>query len=291
MCKDNFIVQLEPSEDLIQIYLKQIGRYPLLKAKEEIELSRLAIAGDGDARKKLINSNLRLVINIAKKYIQPKTSFLDLIQEGNIGLMRAVDKFDPSRGYRFSTYATWWIRQSIQRSVENTSNTIRLPVHHIELINQIKKIQREAENIDNPPPTEDELASMLNKPLKTINKAILNSLKTVSYNEEVSNGNKGSSNQPTELLDFLPSPGRDAFESAADSILKHQVKVLLSALPSEKHRQVMILRYGLYGETPRTFQQIGDIIGVSRERIRQLEKSSTRLLRRSAESTKVFIPV
>jgi len=283
---EEFTSDLEASEDLVKIYLKQIGKYDLLKPEEEIELSRLAIDGDQPARKKLINSNLRLVINIAKKYIKVGIPFLDLIQEGNMGLMRAVEKFDPSKGYRFSTYATWWIRQAIQRSIENTSNTIRLPVHHIELINQIKKINREAENTNIPLPTETELAEALNKPLKAIRKANINSQKTISYNQEATGGEKGS-----ELLDFIPSPDHDAFEAAAHSILRYHVKELLSTLPSEKHRQVMILRYGLYGETPRTFQEIGNIIGVSRERIRQLEKSSTKLLKRSPESTKVFIPI
>lgn len=289
--EDDFQAEIEFTDDSISTYIRQASQHPLLKRGEDIELARLIAEGDLQAKDKLINSNLRLVINIAKKYIKSNMPFLDLIQEGNCGLMKAVGKFDHTRGYRFSTYATWWIKQAIQRAIDNLAENIRLPVHYVELLKKIKRIYRQCENNNVPVPTNYQLSEFLRKPLKTIDTAIINlnlSInKTTSYNQLVTND---TGEGDTDLLNLLEDEGSSVFQQAALVILKKHVKELLSSLPSEKHKEVMILRYGLNGEQAKTLQEIGQIFDVSRERIRQLEKRSLAILKRSPGIHKVFIP-
>ena len=281
---------IEHTDDLIRSYFHRAGQYKLLTAAEEIELSRLGSEGDLKARDKLINSNLRLVINIAQKYIKSNLPFADLIQEGNLGLMKAVERFDHTRGYRFTTYATWWIKQAIGRAIDNSAESIRLPIHYLELVKRIKKIYRECEAQNKEIPTDEDLAELLKKPLKTIQSAIANIdiqiQRTASYNTPI----QGGSDFHTELVDVLPSEEQGVVSEAISAILKTHINELLSSLPTEKHKQVIIQRFGLNGESPKTLKEIGEIFGVCRERIRQLEKKSMAILKRSPAIHKVFIP-
>lgn len=285
---NEFNTEIEAADDSIKCYLKTIGRHKLLKASEEIEISRRIQLGDKSAEQELINSNLRLVVNIAKKFVNCGLPFLDLIQEGNIGLIKAIKKFDASKGYRFSTYATWWIKQGIQRAIQNTSSTIRIPVHYIELMRRIKKIIKQFDEDGLEPPTAEELADIIGKPLKTIKEAMEN---ITEKRERTTSFNCLISEDKAELLELIPSDTPDTFSVATLSILKRHVKSLLSSLPSERFSQVLIQRYGLNGETPKTLEQIASIFNISRERIRQMEKQALRHLRRSPEIVNVFIPI
>jgi RNA polymerase primary sigma factor len=300
---DDFAAELNQegiaADDPVRIYLREIGRVSLLTAQEEKLLAQQVERGEraaerigsGDhaldehsqlvrwsregqaAREYLIQANLRLVVSIAKKYLGRGMSFLDLIQEGNIGLMRAADKFDYHRGFKFSTYATWWIRQAITRAIADQSRTIRLPVHVGETINRVLRTTNRLQQTMEHDPTPDEVAGELGIPAEKVRRALEVSRQTVSLESPV--GAEGDS----VLGDFIEDNGSAApLESAAQHILREQIEVVLQKLP-ERERRIILLRYGLYDGQYRTLEEVGREFGITRERIRQIEARVLRKLR------------
>ncbi len=255
------------SSDSIQMYLREIGKIPLLKTEEEVALARRKEKGDKDAERKLIEANLRLVVSIAKKFVGKTLSLLDLIQEGNIGLFRAVKKFDYRKGYKFSTYATWWIRQAITRALADQSRTIRIPVHMVETINRFQQIQRQLTQDLGRDPTPEELAAEMGEEIGKINQIIKISQDTVSL--EVSVG--GDDDEDTSLQDFIEdiknvSPSR----SAGLEILRDYVREAVKSL-SPREQKILEMRFGLTDGVTHTLEEVGQEFGVTRERIRQIE--------------------
>jgi len=290
MKKKKIEVELSEEEkllngDSIRSYLDWIGKHPLLKAREEIELSRALQEGSEEAKTKLINSNLRLVVNVAKRYMKHGVPLLDLIQEGNCGLMRAIEKFDPARGYRFSTYSTWWIKQAIHRSIQRNCSNIRLPTHCHDLIISIKRNTEKFKKDANRNPNIEELVTLTGKKEKAIRDAL--SLMQGKYNETVSY-NCEINDEGNELVDFL-SCSSDASTEGADSILGKHLKTLLGTLP-ERYQRVLTLRYGLDDGQPKTLDNVGKIMYLTRERIRQLEKAAIKELRKSPLRDTVYVP-
>jgi len=259
--------------DATQIYLREIGFSPLLTAQEEVYFGRLARAGDEAGRKRMIESNLRLVVKIARRYLNRGLSLLDLIEEGNIGLIRGVEKFDPERGFRFSTYATWWIRQTIERAIMNQARTVRLPIHVLKEINIYQRAAKAlAQRLDHPP-TADEIADKLDVPIEDVKKML-------SMDERVSSIDAPLESDPDRsLVDALPdhrSPDpADALQS--EKILE-QVDEWLGLL-TEKQREVIERRFGLRGREPSTLEQVGLDVGVTRERVRQIQVEALKRLR------------
>jgi len=255
------------SSDSIQMYLREIGKIPLLKTEEEVALARRKEKGDKDAERKLIEANLRLVVSIAKKFVGKTLSLLDLIQEGNIGLFRAVKKFDYRKGYKFSTYATWWIRQAITRALADQSRTIRIPVHMVETINRFQQVQRQLTQDLGRDPTPEELAAEMGEEIGKINQIIKISQDTVSL--EVSVG--GDDDEDTSLQDFIEdiknvSPSR----SAGLEILRDYVREAVKSL-SPREQKILEMRFGLTDGVTHTLEEVGQEFGVTRERIRQIE--------------------
>lgn len=274
----------EGSEDSIKLYLKEIGRIPLLVAEEEIELARRIAKGgpDGDeAKRKLVQANLRLVVSIAKKYLNRGLSFLDLIQEGNLGLIRAAEKFDHEKGYKFSTYATWWIRQGITRSLADKSRTIRVPVHMVETINRYKRVSRQLSIELGRKPTDQELAWALNVTPKKL-KEIVNANKT-----PVSLETPLGKEEDSTLSDFIADDVRAQPDVATtERMLKEHIKELLvDLLPREA--EVLKLRYGLEDGQARTLEQVGKIFNITRERVRQIEFKAMKKLREPSKFEKL----
>ncbi|MDO8499597.1 MAG: sigma-70 family RNA polymerase sigma factor [bacterium] len=255
------------SSDSIQMYLREIGKIPLLKGEEEVALARRKERGDKAAEAKLIEANLRLVVSIAKKFVGKNLSLLDLIQEGNIGLFRAVKKFDHRKGYKFSTYATWWIRQAITRALADQSRTIRIPVHMVETINRFQQVQRRLLQDLGRDPTPEELAAEMGEPVEKINHILKISQDTVSLEVSVGDDDEDSSS----LQDFIEdvkniSPDR----SAALQILKDYVKDAIKDL-SAREQKILEMRFGLADGVTHTLEEVGQEFGVTRERIRQIE--------------------
>ena len=243
--------------DPVRMYLKEIGKISLLTLDEELELSKRIDEGDEEAKSKLAESNLRLVVSIAKRYVGRNLSFLDLIQEGNIGLMKAVDKFDSSKGYKFSTYATWWIRQAITRAIADQAKTIRVPVHMVETINKLKRVQRQMTLELDREPTEEELETPIGE------------------------------EEDSHLGDFVKDEKTlSPEEYAINEVLKDEIGELLLTL-TEREEQVIKLRFGLIDGTCRTLEEVGTIFGVTRERIRQIEAKALRKLRHPSRSKKL----
>jgi RNA polymerase primary sigma factor len=274
----------EGSEDSIKLYLKEIGRIPLLVAEEEIELARRIAKGglDGDdAKRKLVQANLRLVVSIAKKYLNRGLSFLDLIQEGNLGLIRAAEKFDHEKGYKFSTYATWWIRQGITRSLADKSRTIRVPVHMVETINRYKRVSRQLSIELGRKPTDQELAWALNVSPKKL-KEIVNANKT-----PVSLETPLGKEEDSTLSDFIADDVRTQPDVATtERMLKDHIRELLvDLLPREA--EVLKLRYGLEDGQARTLEQVGKIFNITRERVRQIEFKAMKKLREPSKFEKL----
>ena len=267
--------------DPVRMYLKEIGKISLLSLDEELELSKKIEEGDEEAKKRLAESNLRLVVSIAKRYVGRNLSFLDLIQEGNIGLMKAVDKFDSSKGYKFSTYATWWIRQAITRAIADQAKTIRVPVHMVETINKLKKVQRQLTLELNREPTEKELAQKLHITEDKVREIIQISLDPLSLETPI------GEEEDSHLGDFVSDKNNlTPEEYAINEVLKDEIQEVLLTL-TEREEQVLKLRFGLVDGTCRTLEEVGTIFGVTRERIRQIEAKALRKLRHPSRSKKL----
>ena len=265
--------------DPVRMYLKEIGKISLLSLDEELELSKRIEEGDEEAKKRLAESNLRLVVSIAKRYVGRNLSFLDLIQEGNIGLMKAVDKFDSSKGYKFSTYATWWIRQAITRAIADQAKTIRVPVHMVETINKLKKVQRQLTLELNREPTEKELAQKLHITEDKVREIIQISLDPLSLETPI------GEEEDSHLGDFVSDKNNlTPEEYAINEVLKDEIQEVLLTL-TEREEQVLKLR--LIDGTCRTLEEVGTIFGVTRERIRQIEAKALRKLRHPSRSKKL----
>ena len=261
------------SDDPVKLYLKEIGSYPLLTIEQEIELAKRIEEGDESAKKSLAESNLRLVVSIAKRYVGRGLSFLDLIQEGNLGLIKAVDKFDYTKGYKFSTYATWWIRQAITRSIADQSRTIRIPVHMSEVINKTYRVSRTLLQELGREPTEQELAEAMNLPVEKVREILKVSADPISLDTPI--GEEDDSHLGDFIKDDTIVGPEDA---AAYSVLQDQIGKLLETL-TEREQRVLILRFGLQDGRTRTLEEVGKEFNVTRERIRQIEAKALRKLR------------
>ena len=259
--------------DSVRMYLKEIGRSRLLTADEEVELAKRIESGDAEARHKLTESNLRLVVNIAKHYSGKGLTLLDLIQEGNIGLMKAVEKFDYRKGFRFSTYATWWIRQSITRAIADKGGTIRLPVHMVETINRMNRVRKDLVQTLGRDPSIKEIAEKLEVSESRVSELMTYAMEPVSTEAPV--GEEEDSTLGSFLVDkSCPDPEA----AATDSLISAAILNALSILPPREKR-VLILRYGLLNGTPMTLEEVGQVFGVTRERIRQIEAKALRKIR------------
>ncbi len=266
------------SDDPVKLYLKEIGNYPLLSMDEEKELAQKIANGDQVAKDRLTESNLRLVVSIAKKYVGRGLSFLDLIQEGNLGLIKAVDKFDYTKGYKFSTYATWWIRQAITRSIADQSRTIRIPVHMSEIINKTYRVARSLLQELGREPTEEEIAKEMDLPVEKVRDILKVSADPISLDTPI--GEEDDSHLGDFIKDDTIMGPEDA---AAYTMLQDQIGKLLDTL-SEREKRVLVLRFGLKDGRTRTLEEVGKEFGVTRERIRQIEAKALRKLRHPSRS-------
>ena len=267
--------------DPVRMYLKEIGRISLLSAEEERELSIRSAQGDEMAKNKLAESNLRLVVSIAKRYVGRGLLFLDLIQEGNMGLMKAVEKFDYDKGYKFSTYATWWIRQAITRALADQARTIRVPVHMVETINKMVRIQRQMTLELNREPTEEEIAKKMGITVEKVREVIKISQDPVSLETPI------GEEDDSHLGDFLPDiNSMSPEEYATNEILKEEIKNVLMTL-QEREQEVLELRFGLIDGTSHTLEEVGKRFNVTRERIRQIEAKALRKLRHPSRAKKL----
>ncbi len=268
-------------EDPVRMYLKEIGKVPLLSAEEEIELAKKMENGDQEAKKRLAEANLRLVVSIAKRYVGRGMLFLDLIQEGNLGLIKAVEKFDYRKGYKFSTYATWWIRQAITRAIADQARTIRIPVHMVETINKLIRVQRQLLQELGREPYPEEIAKEMNLPVDRVREIQKISQEPVSLETPI------GEEEDSHLGDFIqddnvPVPA----EAAAFTLLKEQLSEVLGTL-TDRERKVLELRFGLDDGRARTLEEVGKEFNVTRERIRQIEAKALRKLRHPSRSRKL----
>jgi RNA polymerase primary sigma factor len=269
---------IEPSLDSLRLYLRSIGRVDLLTASQEVELAKRIERGDMIAKRQMVEANLRLVVSIAKGYLGRGLSFLDLIQEGSLGLIRAVEKFDYRRGYKFSTYATWWIRQAVTRAIADKARTIRIPVHMVEKLNRVAHVERQLVQRLGREPEPAEIADELRWPLGEVREILRVAQLPVSLEKPV--GDEDDS----ELGDFVADDTvAEPFEEASEHLQKEGVRKALAALP-ERERQVIELRYGLTGLEPLTLEEVGNTFGVTRERIRQIENNTLKKLQRLPEA-------
>ncbi len=269
------------TEDPVRMYLKEIGNVPLLSGEEEVELAKRVEAGDEEAKKALTEANLRLVVSIAKKYVGRGMPFLDLIQEGNMGLMKAVDKFDYTKGYKFSTYATWWIRQAITRGIADTGRTIRVPVHMVETINKTLRMTRTLLQEFGREPTPEEVADRLNVPVSRVREVLKISRDPVSLDTPI------GEEDDSHLGDFIEDDtALSPADSAAFSMLREELGTALESL-TDRERQVVRLRFGLEDGRARTLEEVGKEFNVTRERIRQIEAKALRKLRHPSRSKRL----
>ena len=268
-------------EDPVRMYLKEIGKVPLLTAEEEIDLAKRMEAGDEEAKKRLAEANLRLVVSIAKRYVGRGMLFLDLIQEGNLGLIKAVEKFDYNKGFKFSTYATWWIRQAITRAIADQARTIRIPVHMVETINKLVRVSRQLLQELGREPTPEEIAERMEIPVERVREILKISQEPVSLETPI------GEEEDSHLGDFIqddnvPVPA----EAAAFTLLKEQLVEVLGTL-TEREQKVLRLRFGLDDGRARTLEEVGREFNVTRERIRQIEAKALRKLRHPSRSRKL----
>ena len=268
-------------EDPLRMYLKEIGKVPLLSAEREIELAKRMEEGDEDAKKELAEANLRLVVSIAKRYVGRGMLFLDLIQEGNLGLIKAVEKFDYHKGYKFSTYATWWIRQAITRAIADQARTIRIPVHMVETINKLIRVSRQLLQELGREPLPEEIAKELDMPVERVREILKISQEPVSLETPI------GEEEDSHLGDFIqddnvPVPA----EAAAQTLLKEQLDEVLDTL-TEREQKVLRLRFGMNDGRARTLEEVGKEFDVTRERIRQIEAKALRKLRHPSRSRKL----
>ena len=268
-------------EDPVRMYLKEIGKVPLLSAEEEIELAKRMELGDQEAKKRLAEANLRLVVSIAKRYVGRGMLFLDLIQEGNLGLIKAVEKFDYRKGYKFSTYATWWIRQAITRAIADQARTIRIPVHMVETINKLIRVSRQLLQELGREPTPEEIAAEMNMPVERVREILKISQEPVSLETPI------GEEEDSHLGDFIqddnvPVPA----DAAAFTLLKEHLEEVLGTL-TEREQKVLTLRFGLEDGRARTLEEVGKEFNVTRERIRQIEAKALRKLRHPSRSRKL----
>ena len=265
-------------EDPVRMYLKEIGNIPLLTAEEEVFLAQRIEKGDEQARKQLIEANLRLVVSIAKKYVGRGMSFLDLIQEGNLGLLKAVDKFDYTKGFKFSTYATWWIRQAITRAIADQGRTIRIPVHMVETINKVKKVSSQLLHQNGHEPTADEIASEIDMPVDKVRDIMRVAQEPVSLETPI------GEEEDSHLGDFIPDDDAPApADAASHTLLREQLNEVLDTL-TPREEKVLRLRFGLEDGRSRTLEEVGKEFNVTRERIRQIEAKALRKLRHPSRS-------
>ncbi len=268
-------------DDPVKVYLKEIGRVPLLTPEEETALAMRIIAGDDQAKKRLSEANLRLVVSIAKRYVGRGMQFLDLIQEGNLGLIKAVEKFDYTKGFKFSTYATWWIRQAITRAIADQARTIRIPVHMVETINKVKKVSSQLLHKNGHEPTAEEIAEELAMPVDKVREIMRVAQEPVSLETPI------GEEEDSHLGDFIPDDDAPApADAASHTLLKEQLEEVLMSL-TEREAKVLRLRFGLEDGRPRTLEEVGKEFDVTRERIRQIEAKALRKLRHPSRSKKL----
>ena len=276
--KEELDLTVEPSLDSLRLYLRAIGQVDLLTAQQEVELAKRIERGDMLAKRQMVEANLRLVVSIAKGYLGRGLSFLDLIQEGSLGLIRAVEKFDYRRGYKFSTYATWWIRQAVTRAIADKARTIRIPVHMVEKLNRVAHVERQLVQKLGREPEPAEIAEELRWPVSDVRDILRVAQLPVSLEKPVGDEDE------SELGDFVADDAvLEPFEEASEHLQKEGVRRALDALP-DRERQVIELRYGLSGTEPLTLEEVGKAFGVTRERIRQIENNTLKKLKRLPEA-------
>ena len=283
--EDGTIIEGISIDDPVKVYLKEIGRVPLLTADEEISLAERMNGDDpvdaAKARKRLSEANLRLVVSIAKRYVGRGMQFLDLIQEGNLGLIKAVDKFDYTKGFKFSTYATWWIRQAITRAIADQARTIRIPVHMVETINKVKKTNSQLLHENGRDPTAEEIAEKLDMPVEKVREILRVAQEPVSLETPI------GEEEDSHLGDFIPDEGAsEPSEAASFTLLKEQLVDVLSTL-TPREEKVLKLRFGIEDGRTRTLEEVGKEFNVTRERIRQIEAKALRKLRHPSRSKKL----
>ena len=272
------------SDDSVRLYLREIGKIPLLSNEEEVDLAYRIVKGEKKAKDKMVEANMRLVVSIAKRYSGRGLDFLDLIQEGNTGLLRAVEKFDPDKGFKFSTYATWWIRQAITRAIADQARTIRIPVHMVETINKVLRATRKLTNELNREPTVEEIANEMGMEPEKIDYVMKIKQDIASLDATV--GRDGD-DEDSVLGDFIEDEGRVSPEDAAAAqMLKEQIAEILSSL-SEREQKVVKLRFGIGGGRPHTLEEVGAEFSVTRERIRQIEAKALSKLRKHKDTKKL----
>ena len=268
-------------DDPVKVYLKEIGRVPLLSAEEEVELAIRMSQGDVAAKKRLSEANLRLVVSIAKRYVGRGMQFLDLIQEGNLGLIKAVEKFDHTKGFKFSTYATWWIRQAITRAIADQARTIRIPVHMVETINKVKKVNSQLLHENGHEPTNEQIAEKLEMPVEKVREIMRVAQEPVSLETPI------GEEEDSHLGDFIPDEDAPApSDVASHTMLKEQLAEVLATL-TPREEKVLRLRFGLEDGRTRTLEEVGKEFNVTRERIRQIEAKALRKLRHPSRSKKL----
>ena len=272
---------VEPSLDSLRLYLRSIGRVELLTAEQEVTLARRIERGDMDAKQQMIEANLRLVVSIAKSYLGRGLTFLDLIQEGSMGLIRAVEKFDYRRGYKFSTYATWWIRQAVTRAIADKGRTIRIPVHMVEKLNKVVHVERQLVQQLGREPTPEEIANELETSVREVRDVLRMAQQPISLEKPI------GEEEESELGDFVEDQTAESpFELAAERLRRENLRRALAALP-EREREVIEMRFGLTGERPYTLEEVGRAFNVTRERIRQIENHTLKKLEALPEAQRL----
>ena len=272
------------ADDSVRLYLREIGKIPLLTPEEEADLAQRIVKGDKKAKDKMVESNMRLVVSIAKRYGGRGLDFLDLIQEGNTGLLRAVDKFDPDKGFKFSTYATWWVRQAITRAIADQARTIRIPVHMVETINKVLRTTRKLTTELNREPTNEEIAKALDMEPEKIDYVMRIKQDIASLDASVG---KDGDDEDSVLGDFVEDEERTSpEESASNQILKEQLSEIIATL-TDREQKIIRLRFGIGGGRPHTLEEVGEEFDVTRERIRQIEAKALNKLRKNKDTKKL----